>query len=88
MPVIQVLPTTSMNLNQLQLKEALFAAVSAHDYTVDRAAASPGLMGLNVLRDQGAAPAVLASQGKQLHVSKHTTRWSGVRAKARGLHTQ
>lgn len=72
----QVLPTEGMNLNQLNLKQALWAAVAAHEYVVDKVALRPPPLtgGLGPLRDKGLSARQLSDLGEQrLGASAATT---------------
>ncbi|PNW82029.1 hypothetical protein CHLRE_06g270800v5 [Chlamydomonas reinhardtii] len=59
----KVFPTDGMNLNQLNVKNALWAAAAAHEYAVvDRALAAPAL-GLAAVRDKGVGARQLLELG-------------------------
>ncbi|KAG2445357.1 hypothetical protein HYH02_008822 [Chlamydomonas schloesseri] len=59
----KVFPTDGMNLNQLNVKNALWAAAAAHEYAVvDRALAAPA-QGLAAMRDKGVGARQLVELG-------------------------
>jgi hypothetical protein len=61
-PHPQILPLDGLNISQLNIKEALAAAVAAVDMERDKSVPS-SMVGLKVLTARGAAPQQVLSQG-------------------------